>query len=115
MKTYRCCRMANIWGDVWYTIEKQWMLGIWTTYTSFRSREEMERVASKLEDFGNIVIRITFSAMKKVQKACAVIGGTALLMGAGIVTGNPVVILGWLAVSASLLYAGKAFVFQQNR
>lgn len=50
--------MANIWGDVWYTIEKQWMLGIWTTYTSFRSREEMERVASKLEDFGNIVIRM---------------------------------------------------------
>lgn len=53
--------------------------------------------------------------MKKVQKACAFAGGTALLMGAGIVTVNPVVIFGWLAVSASLLYAGKAFVFQQNR
>ncbi|WP_290433513.1 MULTISPECIES: hypothetical protein [Bacteroidales] len=53
--------------------------------------------------------------MKKVQKACALTGGTSLLMGAGIVTESPVVIIGWLAISVSLLYAGKAFSFQQNR
>lgn len=57
MKTYRCCRMTNIWGDVWYTIEKRWLFG-WATYTSFRSREEMERIANRLEELGNIVIKM---------------------------------------------------------
>ncbi len=57
MKTYRCCRMKNIWGDVWFAIEKRWLLG-WTTYASFRSREEMERVANRLEELGNVVIRM---------------------------------------------------------
>lgn len=52
---------------------------------------------------------------KKIQNACAVIGGTALLMGAGIVTESPVVMFVWLTISVSLLYAGKAFSFQQNR
>lgn len=52
---------------------------------------------------------------KKIQKACAVIGGTALLMGAGIVTENPIILIVWLTISVSLLYVGKAFSFQQNR
>ena len=52
---------------------------------------------------------------KKIQKACAVVGGTALIMGAGIVTESPIVILVWLTVSISLLYAGKAFSFQEKR
>lgn len=49
--------MKNIWGDVWFAIEKRWLLG-WTTYASFRSREEMERVANRLEELGNVVIRM---------------------------------------------------------
>lgn len=53
--------------------------------------------------------------MKKVQKACAFAGGTALLMGTGIVTESPTVVIVWLTISVSLLYAGKAFSFQQNR
>lgn len=52
---------------------------------------------------------------KKIQNACAVIGGTSLIMGAGIVTENPIVLLVWLTISVSLLYVGKAFSFQQNR
>ncbi len=56
MKTYRCGRMENILGDEWYTIQKRTFLGIWVTYAEFESRGEMERVAYKLEDLGNIVI-----------------------------------------------------------
>lgn len=52
---------------------------------------------------------------KKIQDVCAAIGVTTLLMGAGIVTENPIVVLVWLTVSVSLLYIGKAFSFQQNR
>lgn len=52
---------------------------------------------------------------KKIQNACALAGGTALIMGAGIVTENPILLLVWLTISVSLLYAGKAFGFQQNR
>lgn len=53
--------------------------------------------------------------MKKVQKACAFAGGTALLMGTGVVTESPIAMFVWLTVTVSLLYAGKAFSFQQNR
>ncbi len=52
---------------------------------------------------------------KKIQNACALAGGTTLIMGTGIVTESPIVILIWLAISVSLLYIGKAFSFQQNR
>lgn len=58
MKTYRCGRMENIFGDELYTIQKRTFMGIWVTYANFGSRKEMERVASKLEDLGNIVIRM---------------------------------------------------------
>ncbi len=50
--------MENIFGDEWYTIQKRTFMGIWVTYANFGSRKEMERVASKLEDLGNIVIRM---------------------------------------------------------
>ncbi len=52
---------------------------------------------------------------KKIQNACALAGGTTLLIGAGVATENPIAIIGWLVVSVSLLYAGKAFSFQQNQ
>lgn len=52
---------------------------------------------------------------KKIQNACAVIGATTLIMGAGLVTESPIVIIAWLAISVSLLYAGKAFSFQQKK
>lgn len=52
---------------------------------------------------------------KKIQNACAVIGGTTLIMGAAIETESPIVIIAWLTISASLLYIGNAFSFQQNR
>lgn len=58
MKTYRCGRMENILGDEWYTIQKRTFMGIWLTYANFESRGEMERVVSRLENFGNIVIRM---------------------------------------------------------
>lgn len=58
MKTYRCGRMGNIIGDEWYTIQKRTFMGIWVTYASFGSRREMEYVACKLENLGNIVIRM---------------------------------------------------------
>lgn len=51
---------------------------------------------------------------KKIQNVCAAAGGITLVMGAGIVTENPIVLLVWLAISVSLLYVGKAFSFQQN-
>lgn len=57
MKTYRCGRMENIVGDEWYTIQKR-IMGVWVTYANFGSRGAMERVACKLEDLGNIVIRM---------------------------------------------------------
>ena len=60
--------------------------------------------------------KLTLSAMKKkIQNACALAGGTTLLIGAGVATENPIAIIGWLVVSVSLLYAGKAFSFQQNQ
>lgn len=52
---------------------------------------------------------------KKIQNVCAVIGGTTLIMGAGLETESPIVVLVWLTISISLLYVGKAFIFQQNR
>lgn len=58
MKTYRCGRMENIIGDVWYTIQKRTFIGIWVTYANFKSRGEMEHVARKLKYLGNIVIRM---------------------------------------------------------
>ncbi len=58
MKTYRCGRMENIFGDEWCTIQKRNFMGFWVTYANFGSRKEMERVARKLEDLGNIVIRM---------------------------------------------------------
>lgn len=58
MKTYRCGRMENIFGDRWYTIQKRTFIGIWVTYANFESRGEMESVARRLEDLGNIVIRM---------------------------------------------------------
>lgn len=58
MKTYRCGRMENILGDEWYTIQKRNFMGFWVTYANFGSRKEMERVTRKLEDLGNIVIRM---------------------------------------------------------
>lgn len=58
MKTYRCGRMENILGDEWYTIQKRTFTGIWLTYANFESRGEMERVVSRLENLGNIVIRM---------------------------------------------------------
>ena len=58
MKTYRCGRMGNIIGDEWYTIQKRTFMGIWLTYANFESRGEMERVVSRLENLGNIVIRM---------------------------------------------------------
>ena len=48
------------------------------------------------------------------HKMCATLGGLVLLLGAGIVTDSPLVIFVWLAVSASLLLAGRAFSFQQK-
>lgn len=50
--------MENILGDEWYTIQKRTFMGIWVTYANFESRGAMERVACKLEDLGNIVIRM---------------------------------------------------------
>lgn len=58
MKTYRCGRMENIIGDEWYTIQKRTFMGIWVTYANFGSWGEMEYVACKLENLGNIVIRM---------------------------------------------------------
>lgn len=58
MKTYRRGRMENILGDEWYTIQRRTLFGIWVTYANFESRGEMERVVSRLENLGNIVIRM---------------------------------------------------------
>lgn len=58
MKTYRCGRMENIIGTEWYTIQKRTFLGIWITYAEFESRKKMNRVARRLEKFGNVVIRM---------------------------------------------------------
>ncbi len=51
-------RMENILGNEWYTIQKRTFMGIWLTYANFESRGEMERVVSRLENLGNIVIRM---------------------------------------------------------
>lgn len=58
MKTFRCGRMENIVGCEWYRIQKRCLLGVWTTYADFQNRQEMERVANRLEKLGNIVIRM---------------------------------------------------------
>lgn len=50
--------MENILGREWYTIQKRTFLGIWVTYAEFESREKMERVARRLEKFGNLVIKM---------------------------------------------------------
>lgn len=49
------------------------------------------------------------------RKACAAMGSLAILLGAGIVTENPLVIVAWLAGSVSLLLMGRAFTFQQKQ
>lgn len=49
------------------------------------------------------------------RKVCAVMGGVALLTGGGIATDSIPAILVWLVISVALLYAGRAFSFQQNR
>lgn len=58
MKTYRCGRMENIIGDVWYTIQRRSFMGIWLPYLKFSNRDDMERVSKKLERRGNIVVRM---------------------------------------------------------
>jgi hypothetical protein len=50
--------MGNIIGDEWYTIQKRTFMSIGVTYANFGSRREMEYVACKLENLGNIVIRM---------------------------------------------------------
>lgn len=57
MKTYRYGYKQNILGDEWLSIQKKTMLGIWVDYIEGLDKEEMDRIAERLEDNGNIVIR----------------------------------------------------------
>lgn len=58
MKIYRYGRMKNILGIKWYAIQKRSLLGIWITLSTFDNREEMEKVAKRIERLGNVVIRM---------------------------------------------------------
>ncbi len=49
------------------------------------------------------------------QKVCAVGGSIVFLAGAAFVGDSLAVAVAWLAVSISLLIAGRAFTFQQKQ
>lgn len=49
------------------------------------------------------------------HKACAVMGGIVFLAGAAFVSDSPALAMVWLVASVSLLFAGRAFTFQQKQ
>lgn len=50
-----------------------------------------------------------------LRKACAVMGGTLLLVGGAFVGESLTLAAAWLVASVSLLLAGRAFTFQQKQ
>lgn len=49
------------------------------------------------------------------RKTCAVVGGIVFLAGAAFVGDSLAIAAAWLAVSVALLFAGRAFTFQQKQ